>query len=139
MVTIMAIEKNIYNEIIDVINESYKNKERAPKIRERGSYEFVGGKTLLIDIPKKSKIFYHGSSYNIDCDETNKKCNTKGELVIVLNTGKEVKDKLDNLSCNVAAIHDHDALSVKSTHVHFICENKNYDTTLKIAKFLKEY
>ena len=42
----MTIETNIYDKIIDVINESHKNKEKQPKIRERQSFEIVGGETI---------------------------------------------------------------------------------------------
>ena len=134
----MAIERNIYDKIKDIINEPHE-RIGIPQIKERKSEYIVGGKTLLIDIPKKEKIFYHGSHYTIDCDENNRKCDTKGELVTVLNTGDIIKKKLEDLSCNIFGIHDHRTLSVRSTHVHFRCENKNYDDTLKITKFLKEY
>ena len=82
----MITDKNIYDKIVDTFNESFKNKERIPKIRERKSFEIVGGKTLLIDIPKKSKIHYHSSSYSIECDENKKICRTEGILITDLNT-----------------------------------------------------
>jgi len=134
----MIIEKNIYDKIREVISEPHE-RVGIPQIKERKSDYIVGGKSLLIDIPKKEKIFYHGSHYTIDCDENNEKCDTRGELVTVLKTGDQIKEKLDDLSCKVLAIHDHSTVSVKSTHVHFRCENKNYDNTIKITKFLKEY
>ena len=102
----MIIEKNIYDKIREIISESHE-RVGIPQIRERKSYEIVGGKTLLVDIPKKEKIFYHGSHYTIDCDEKNIKCDTRGELVTVLKTGDEIKKKLEDLSCDVLAIHDH--------------------------------
>lgn len=134
----MIIEKNIYDKIREIISEPHE-RVGIPQIKERKSYEIVGGKTLLIDIPKKEKIFYHGSNYTIDCDEKDKKCHTRGELVTVLKTGDDIKKKLEDLTCDILAIHNHDSLTVKSTHVHFRCENKDYDGTLKITKFLKEY
>ena len=135
----MTIEKNIYDKIIDVINESHKNKEKQPKIRERQSFEIVGGKTLLVDIPKKSKIFYHSSSYIIECDEKKKICKTEGTLVTYLNTGDKVKKELENFKCDILAIHDHDSLSTKSTHIHLQCKDRPYDITLQISKFLAEH
>lgn len=134
----MVIEKNIYDKIREAISDPHE-RVRIPQIRERESYEIVGGKTLLIGIPKKEKIFYHGSYYTIDCDEKNRKCHTRGELVTVLRTGDDTRKKLEDLSCDVLAIHDHSTVLVKSTHVHFTCENKNYDDTIKITKLLKEY
>lgn len=133
------IERNINDKIIDVINESHKNKEKQPKIRERKSFEIVGGKTLLIDIPKKSKILYHNSSYSIECDEEKKICKTEGTLVTHLNTGAQVKKELENFKCDILAIHNYDSLSTKSTHVHLQCIDRPYDITLQIAKFLAEH
>ena len=42
----IKIDKNIYDKIVDIFNESFKTNERIPKIRERKSFEIVGGKTL---------------------------------------------------------------------------------------------
>ncbi len=134
----MVLEKNIYDKIRDIINLS-DQRVRASQLKERESEYFVGGKKFLIDIPKKEKIFYHGSHYIIDCDEINKKCRTAGELVTVLKSGNNVKERLECLSCEVLAIHDHDTITSKSTHVHFRCEDKDYNTTLNIVKLIRGY
>ena len=135
----MITDKNIYDKIVDVLNESFKTKERIPKIRERKSFEIIGGKTLLIDIPKKTKIHYHSSSYIIDCDENKKICRTEGTLITDLNAGSGIKKNLENLKCDILAIHDHDTKSVKSTHVHFICKDKSYGDTLSITRFFGKF
>ncbi len=130
----MNNQNNIYEKIKDTITKI----ERSPKFRERQSEYILGGKSLHIDIPKKENIFYHGSSYIIDCDENIKRCDTRGTLVTVFNDGEKVKKNLEEFGCNIIAIHDYNGIKVRSTHVHFRCENKDYDNTIKILNFLKE-
>lgn len=134
----MVIEKNIYDKIKEVIITHHERIRRI-EIKERESDYIPGGKKLLIYIPKKEEIFYHGSYYDIDCDEKNRKCDIRGELVTTLKTSDDVRKKIEGFTCDVLAIHKHYGISIKSTHAHFICENKNYDDTIKITKFLKEH
>jgi hypothetical protein len=128
----------IYENIVDIFNQSYKE-DRKPKIRERFSYEIVGAKTIIIDVPKKSKLHYHSSSYVIECDENEKKCRMDGNLVADLNSGDSIRKNLDEIKCKILAIHDHDMISIKDTQVHFRCKDKTYDETISIAKFIGKF
>lgn len=132
----MTKEDIIYKRLIETIEEPFKNLDRKPKLTLRRSYTRVGKNVLIIDIPKKSKELYHSSSYTIECDE--EKCDTEGTLVTKLNSGNDVKERLENFKCNVVAIHNYDGPLVKSTHIHFNCRDRDHDTTLNIAKFLTE-
>ncbi len=130
------LEKSIYDQIIDIINAT---KHRVPKIKKRMSETYIGGHVLIIDIPKKYKEFYHGSSYSVDCNENEKKCDVNGNIVTELGTGNDVKRILEKFDCEVLDIHNWDGKDIKSTHVHFRCNSMSYDRTKEFISIAKEF
>lgn len=131
------LEKNIYDKIADILTKI--DKDRTPKIKKKMSESYVGGSTLVIDIPKKYKELYHSSGYSIDCNDEKKKCDISGNLVTKLGNGAEIKNELEKFDCEIMDIHNWDGEKIKSTHVHFRCKNLDYNNTLKITKFIKKH
>lgn len=124
-------KSDICDEIIAIMNE-------ARSARKRRSYTRVGGCMLFIDMPKRAKQYYHGSTYEIECSEPYK---IAGMVTTELRDSVEtsVVDKLNSFGCKIIDVHYHDGLTIKSTHIHFRWEGIS-DTRLKeIATFLRDY
>lgn len=140
------IEKNKYEEIINTINEPYKNKSDKPNVY--GRHIFTDKALILLDTPCKEGA-YHGSSFEFLCHEDI--CSVKGQIVTKREFEKDVSDKIIETSCTIREIHRHPESILatppgrvlseqeKESHIHFTCADKDYNNTLKIAKFLREY
>ena len=123
--------------LINDIRTKYINDIRQPSFRIERSYEYVGGKRVIIGIPKKNKLHYHGSSYILECD-SNLKCNISGMHVTDKDKANNIVDELKILECDILDIHHYDSPNVKSFHIHFKCDNKNIENVDKIMKYLME-
>jgi len=137
------IEKNKYEKIIDIINDPYKDKDIKPNIY--GRHIFEDKALILLDTPRKEGA-YHGSSLGFRC--RGNICSVDGEIVIKREFEKEVSDKIIETSCTIRKIHQHPESIMamipgrqyeKESHIHFTCLDKDYDTTVTIAKLLREY
>ncbi len=122
--------------LINVIKEKHTNNIRQPSFRIESSYEHIGGKRVTIGIPKKNKLHYHGSSYILECD-SNLKCNISGMHVTDKDKVNDVVDRLKTLECDILDIHHYDSSDVKSSHIHFKCDNINIEDIYKIMKLLE--
>lgn len=140
---IIMIEKNKYEKIIDIINEPYANKNIKPKIYAKSIF---GDKAFfIVDTPHKEDL-YHGSSFGFKC--IGYICDVNGEIIAKRDFEKEVSDKIIETSCTIREIHQHPENIMamisgrryeKESHIHFSCNNKDYNSTVKIAKLLREY
>ena len=127
---------SICDELIAIVNEPYKNQTIGiPKIYKRKSCETVGGYTLYINMIKKSSIYHHGSDYNIECTEPFR---INGNMTTALRD-VSVIEKLKGLHCRIHGVHDHDYLSIKSSHIHFTCENRSAEQIKDLMRFLRNY
>ncbi|MFH0904487.1 MAG: hypothetical protein V1854_04785 [Methanobacteriota archaeon] len=129
-------KSSICDELIAIVNEPYKGQIIGiPKIYKRKSFETVGGYTLHITIPKKSSIYHHGSDYSIECTEPFR---IEGVMTTALKD-INIVEKLKGLHCIILEIHHHDMLSIKSSHIHFRCENGYAEQIKDIMRFLRYY
>ncbi len=100
---------------------------------------------ILFDTPIKEGA-YHESSFEFRCRRDT--CRVSGEIVIKREFEKDISDKIIETSCTIRKIHQHPESIMamipgrqyeKESHIHFTCFNKDYDTTVTIAKLLREY
>lgn len=137
------IEKNKYEKIIDIINEPYKNKDIKPNIY--GRHIFEDKALILLDTPRKEGV-YHGSSFEFRCRRDT--CRVSGEIVTKREFEKDISDKIIETGCNIRKTHQHPESIMamipgrqyeKESHIHFTCLDKDYNSTVTIAKLLREY
>jgi len=111
--------------------------ERLERYQDLFAEVFLGKTALDIlhrtPIPKKSSIYHHGSDYAIECTEPFR---IEGVMTTALRDTKII-DKLKGLHCIILDIHHHDMLSIKSSHIHFRCENGSAEQTKDIMRFLR--
>lgn len=140
----MAIEKNKYEKIIDIINEYYIDREDKPNFY--GKYIYADNALILVHTPHKEDA-YHGSAFHFRCAKDI--CSIGGEVVVERDVEKDTSDKIKAHSCDIKEIHKYPermrttapgkAEQRKESHIHFICKYKDYSSTINIAKFLREY
>lgn len=142
---VVMIEKNKYEKIIDTLTEPYENKLAEPKVYGRHISEDEA--LFLLDTPRK-KDAYHGSSFEFRCRRDI--CRISGEIITKRGLEKDMHDKIIENGCYVRGIHRHPESIMASipgkqykkeeleSHIHFTCLNKDYNDTIKIAKFLRE-
>ena len=105
------------------------------KTYKKMSCETVGGYELYITTLKRDPIYHHGSDYTIECTEPFR---IKGTMTTALRDTRVI-EKLKGLHCNILEIHNHDSLSIKSSHIHFKCENMSAEQVKDIMRFLRYY
>lgn len=104
--------------------------------------EFKG---FTIDLPKKQKDAYHGSSYEILCNRPKTWCKIKGDIVIEEDYDYDVTKMLEESDCKVFGIHTHatkiekEKLPHRESHIHFICQDRDREDTIRMINFLKNY
>ena len=140
------IEKNKYERIIDVINESYKNKDVKPNFYAKRI--FTDDIFIQLDTPRKEGA-YHWSTFDFRCRRD--LCRISGEIVTKREFEKYVSDGITETGCSIRKIHQYPESIVAAipgrqhkkeqleSHIHFTCLNKDYKSTIKIATFLREY
>lgn len=134
---------NLYNEdLLARIDDIFRKDPRKPDI-DFLIFEELDG--IRIDMPRKQKGLYHGSSYQIGCNKPRKICNIGGDLVVKRKLENITKQDLEKLTCEISDIHRHTVVKetekfpIKESHIHFRCGNKNPTETLKIINKLKNY
>jgi hypothetical protein len=135
--------KTICEEFIKILDEPLSGRS----FKKRMSFETVGGCTLIIHMPKRSKLFYHGSDYEIECSvpfkiqgliTTELFANSTSKGYQQVNT-PDILKRLQGFKCVIINIHHHDGISIKSSHIHFKCENISENNLITLLKTLKEY
>ncbi len=126
------LKPSIYDELIAIVNEG---RAAGTKTYKRKSFEIVGGYVLYITTLKKNPIYHHGSDYTIECTEPFR---INGNMTTALRD-TSVIEKLKGLHCNILEVHNHDYLSIKSSHIHFKCENMSVEQIKDIMRFLRYY
>lgn len=132
-------------EFFDRIIDTFKK-----GIEEKGSKENPGITTasefkgIIIDMPKREKGLYHGSSYEILCNIPKTLCKIKGDLVVDEEHDYEANKTLEESDCRVFSIHRHvqkkeGKLPYAESHIHFICQDKERTDTINMINFLKNY
>lgn len=111
-----------------------------------GSYktipvEFSG---FHIDLPRKKGDMYHGSSYEILCNKPKTWCKIKGDLVADEDNEHDATKALEESDCKIFSVHTHtqkkEGKSPKREfHLHFICQDRDREDTIKTINFLKKY
>lgn len=139
----MTIEKNKFEKIIDIINEPYENRDHKPNFY--GRHILRDRALILVYTPRKEDISC-GSSFRFNC--LGDICSINGEIIVERGIEKDTSDKVKLQSCTVTEIRRYgDVMKMapgkqnyrKESHIHFICKDKNYNNTINITKFLKEY
>ncbi len=114
-----------------------KDIKEEPKITP---VEFNG---FHIDLPRKQKDMYHGSSYEILCNRPKTWCKIKGDLVTEEDYDYEAVKALEDSDCKIFSTHTHinklGKLPYIESHLHFICQDRDRTDTIKIINFLKDY
>jgi hypothetical protein len=102
--------------------------------------EFKG---VSINMPKMNKDAYHGSSYEILCDNSKLWCKIKGDIVVDPDSEITISKLIEESDCKTFKIHRHTKTKEKytheETHLHFMCEDKDRYDTIAMAEFLKQY
>lgn len=139
-----------FEEFFDIIKEIFKEGiiERQKLSEEKGleeepkitPLEFSG---FHIDLPRKKKDMYHGSSYQILCNRSKTLCKIKGDLVVEEDYDYEAVKALEDSDCKIFSTHTHvnklGKLPYRESHLHFICQDKDRTDTIKMINFLKNY
>jgi hypothetical protein len=99
---------------------------------------------FYIDLPRKRHDIYHGSIYEILCNKSKTWCKIKGDLVTEEDFEYETTKKLEESDCKIFSVHTHaqkkeGKLSNRESHIHFICQDRDSDDTLRMINFLKDY
>ena len=122
--------------LINFIKDKHIDNIKQPSFRIENSYEYVGGKRITIGIPKKNKLHYHGSSYVLECD-SNLKCNIEGMHVTDKDKVDDIVNNLKLLKCDILDVHHYDSITIKSSHIHFNCNNRNIEDVYEIMKLME--
>ncbi len=140
-----------FEEFFDKIKDIFKEGiiERQKLSKEKGlteepkitPMEFNG---FHIDLPRKKKDMYHGSSYEILCNRPKIWCKIKGDLVTEEDYDYKVIETLEFADCKIFSTHTHvqrkeGKLPYRESHLHFICQDRDRTDTIKTINFLKDY
>lgn len=130
---------DIFDKIKDIFEEGIAEKGVEGRYNTI-SLEFSG---FHIDLPKKEKDMYHGSSYEILCNKSKTLCKIKGDLVTEEDYDYEPTKVLEESDCKIFSVHTHATLRkerpYRESHIHFICQDKDRKDTIEMANFLKHY
>jgi len=134
--------EEFFDEIKDIFKKSIEEKGLKGELKISPSTEFKG---FAIDMPKKQKDMYHGSSYEILCNISKTWCKIKGDLVVEEDYDYEPTKILEESDCKIFGVHSHVAIKDKQklpyreSHIHFICQDKDRRDTIRMINFLKDY
>lgn len=133
--------KDIFKE--GIIEQQKLSKEKGLKEELKITpMEFTG---FHIDLPRKQKDMYHGSSYEILCNKPKTWCKIKGDLVTEEDYDYEVVKALEDSDCKIFSTHTHvdqrkeGKLPYIESHLHFICQDRDREDTIKMINFLKDH
>ena len=140
-----------FEEFFDKIKDIFKEGiiEQQKQTKEKGlkeelkitPMEFKG---FHIDLPRKQKDMYHGSSYEILCNKPKTWCKIKGDLVVEEDHDYETIKELEFADCKIFSTHTHVQRKEGKppyieSHLHFICQDRDREDTVKMINFLKDY
>jgi hypothetical protein len=127
-------------EAIKAIEEPFKNKDKKPRF-----INLKDSDIWWVDLPRHRDL-YHGTTFSIRCKD--KQCTFIGDIVIPRNEEHIISDKLKKSDCDITSIHQHPESIMatipgkeeqkKESHIHFKCNRKSHNDTMKIANFLRE-
>ena len=132
--------EEFFDRIIDIFKKGLEEKgiKETPLITK--TTEFKG---ISVDMPRREKELYHGSTYEILCNITKIWCKIKGDLVIDEEHDYDVTKALEESNCKVFDTHRHvqktDEKLCGESHLHFMCIDKDREDTIKMINFLKNY
>lgn len=142
----MAIQiEEFFDKIAGIFKKSLEEKgsKENPRIT---TIEFKG---FTIDLPRKEAQSYHGSSFDILCNHpTRSWCKIKGDIVTHPDSEYTVNKMLEESGCKIFSTHSHIQRKKEGqipldlqeeSHIHFICEDKDRDDTIRMIKLLKNY
>lgn len=133
--------EKFFDNIIDIFKKGLKERGVKDIPLVTATEEWKG---ISIDMPRKVKDAYHGSSYEILCNRTKSWCKIKGDLVTDPGSEFGISKSLDESDCKIFSTHRHlkrkDGRPPREeSHLHFICQDKDDDDTMRIIKLLKDY
>jgi hypothetical protein len=134
---------NRFDEFFDKIKDMFKEGIETKGIKEEPKITPMEFKGFHIDLPRKQKDMYHGSSYEILCNKPKTWCKIKGDLVTEEDYGYEVVKVLEDSDCKIFSTHTHvnelGKFPYTESHLHFICQDRDRIDTIKMINFLKDY
>lgn len=134
--------EEFFDRIKDIFKKSVEERGLKGELKISPSAEFKG---YAIDMPKKQKDMYHGSSYEILCNIPKTWCKIKGDLVVDEDYDYVVTKTLEESDCKIFGVHSHakkrgeQKLPYRESHIHFICQDKDREETMRVINFLKSY
>ena len=137
----VSCENEFFDKIIDIFKKSVEKRGLEGELKTTPT-EFKG---FTIDLPRKQKDIYHGSSYEILCNRSKTLCKIKGDLVIEEDYDYEATKMLEESDCKVFGVHTHvdkreeEKLPHRESHIHFICQDRDRQDTMRMINFLKDY
>lgn len=133
-----------FEEFLDNIKDIFEKGIEEKGIE--GRYKTIGVEFsgFHIDLPRKQEDMYHGSSYEILCNRPKTLCKIKGDLVTNEDYDYEVVDKLEESDCKIFSVHTHaqqreGKMPKRESHLHFICQDRDKEDTIRMINFLKNY
>ena len=120
-------------EAINIIEEQFKDKDKKPRF-----INLKDSDIWWVDLPRHRDL-YHSTTFSIRCKD--KQCTFIGDIVTPRNEEHIIKDKLKKSDCDIISIHQHPESKEeqkKESHIHFKCNRKSHNDTMKIANFLRE-
>ena len=132
-----------FEEFFDKIKDIFKEGIEEKGIKEEPKITPIEFNGFNIDLPRKQKDMYHGSSYEILCNRSKTWCKIKGDLVIEEDYDYEAVKTLELADCKIFRTHTHvdklGKLPYTESHLHFICQDRDSTDTIKMINFLKDY
>lgn len=133
-----------FEEFFDKIKDIFRKGIEEKGIIEEPKITPVEFNGIHIDLPRKKKDMYHGSSYEILCNRSKTWCKIKGDLVVEEDYDYEVVKALEDSDCKIFSTHTHaqqkeGKLPYRESHLHFICQDRDRIDTMKMINFLKDH
>lgn len=133
-------EKAFLGKIREIFEKGIEEKGIEGRFKET-PVEFNG---FQIDLPRKKEDMYHGSSYEILCNRPQTRCKIKGDLVVEKDYENDVIQTLESSDCKIFGTHIHIRQNgtkpiKKESHIHFICQDRDKEDTIRMIHFLKIY
>lgn len=135
----ITFEKAFFDQIKDIFEKGIEEKGI------EGSYKIVpvDYNGFQIDLPRNKEDMYHGSSFEILCNRSKTRCKIKGDLVAKEDHENNVIQTLESADCKIFGIHTHVRQDtkprLKEHHIHFICQDRDKEDTIRMIQFLKNY
>lgn len=140
--------EEFFDKIKDIFKEGIIEQQKLSEekgIKEEPKITPVEFNGFHIDLPRKKKEMYHGSSYEILCNRPKTWCKIKGDLVTEEDHDYETVKALEDSDCKIFSTHTHvdmrkeGKLPYSESHLHFICQDRDREDTIKMINFLKDY